>query len=140
MLYWCHWDLEIHSRAGNLHACSLPLIPLPTQAHTSHVCSVLPILLQRYFDFIVYNSLVIYSKYFFFLLMYNPGQISQKNLLSHCYTQALFPFLKHIAEQLMYYFLCSREIFYFISIIFHSVLSCLKQSNNFVVTLTGDTD
>lgn len=74
------WDLEIPSRAGNLHAHTRSPDPPPTQAHTSHVCSLLPIFLQTYFNFIVYNSLIVYSKYFF-LPMYNPGQISQKNLL-----------------------------------------------------------
>lgn len=96
------WDLEIPSRAGNLHAHTRSPDPPPTQAHTSHVCSLLPIFLQTYFNFIVYNSLIVYSKYFFYLCIIQdrfPRRICYAIQL-YCYTQALFPFLKHAAEQL----------------------------------------
>lgn len=104
------WDLEIPSRGekSNLHA--------HTHRHTCLLCSSLSVCLQRYFVFIVYKSLVVYSK---FLLIYNPRYISQKNPLSYCST--LFPFLKHVAEQLSYQ-ICAREASYFIVFSFHSVL------------------
>lgn len=59
------WDLEIPSRGeqGNLHA--------HTYRHTCPVCSLLSVFLQRYFIFIVYNSLVqnkfIQNKFFTYL-------------------------------------------------------------------------
>lgn len=86
------WDLEIPSRGRKEQ-------PACTRIHgqTCLLFSSLSVCLQRYFVFIVYKSLVVYSK---FLLIFNPRHISQKNPLS--YWSTLFPFLKHVAEQLSY--------------------------------------
>lgn len=98
------WDLKIPSRGeeDNLYVPPTPP-PLP--------CVLIAVYISA--DIFYLHCLQVTGCLFKikFLLIFNPGHISQKNPLSYCSAQALFPFLKHVAEQFSCYFLYSRETF-----------------------------